>query len=180
MIFSLADGVSGFQLMTSSRIAAFLQPECYQLELCPSRVARGDVTCRTAFAGEILAHPSTPTLRAGVLAIFDRRAAEQRGLPLMWRCARRSDRPKQPRMSLRASVVYDRKQVRIVARKCTRQWPPPLAAEYHHHLAHTSILPLSERLSMVSASGRRRRCSGGLPWPPTAISFSDCSRFRMA
>jgi hypothetical protein len=50
-------------------------------------------TCGTRVSGAIPAARSAPAWRAGSLAVLDRRAAELRRFPSLWRSARRSHRP---------------------------------------------------------------------------------------
>src|SRR5208337_2851804 len=51
-------------------------------------------TCGTMVSGAIPAARSAPAWRADSLAVLDRRAAELRRFPSLWRSARRSHRPK--------------------------------------------------------------------------------------
>jgi hypothetical protein len=67
---------------------------------------------------------------------------------------------------------------RTDACKFTAQWLWAFAVEYHLQKANTFIRSPTDRRSMVSRCGRRRRSSGGCLWLPTTISSSGYWRFR--
>ena len=65
-----------------------------QAALRKSQTLAKKATCGTRVSGAIPAARSAPAWRAGSLAVLDRRAAELRRFPSLWRSARRSHRPK--------------------------------------------------------------------------------------
>ncbi len=64
-----------------------------QAALRKSQTLAKKATCGTRVSGAIPAARSAPAWRAGSLAVLDRRAAELRRFPSLWRSARRSHRP---------------------------------------------------------------------------------------
>jgi len=65
-----------------------------QAALRKSQTLAKKATCGTRVSGSIPAARSAPAWRAGSLAVLDRRAAELKRFPSLWRSARRSHRPK--------------------------------------------------------------------------------------
>ena len=103
-----------------------------QAPLRKSQTLAKKATCGTRVSGTIPAARSAPAWRAGSLAVLDRRAAELRRFPSLWRSARRSHRPKPAfrKVILDGDRRSDGRYLEISASSCaegaTLDWRWPL------------------------------------------------------
>jgi hypothetical protein len=113
-------GMNGKELRRSSGRHAILGPP---------KTQKGDTqkgTWPIRASGAIPAGCSDVAWRAGILALLDRRPAEHRRFPSVWRSALRSDRPKQLRINRVGVVGPKRASSCLVASHDTR-WAEDLA-----------------------------------------------------